>query len=123
MSTIVVSSTLSREFVGLRGIVSLPLLHDIGEAFTAAFTTSALHDFLRGAFGKQQFRWYCVNTMHSISVITFSDVADPKLLSFRGVVVEIAAPDASPFVLNVQDVDVVKPDKPLRRTKYIHALE
>lgn len=94
---------------------SLRVLHEIGEALT---TSPSLDDdvtpfamAVRNAFGQGQqlFRWYCVDASDGISVLTFSNSPNPKLLHFRGNPVQIASTDADSQILFVAAVDIIKP--------------
>lgn len=110
-----ITSSTQREVLVCKAEFSMRVLHEIGEALT--ISPELDHDIppfamaIRNAFGRgpSNFKWYCIDASSTVSILTFSHLANPKLLQFRGSPVQIASADADRQVLFVTPTDIIKP--------------
>lgn len=110
---LVVTSNLSREIVVLDSPPALNLVYCVAEAFSRSRSDEVdLHVLLKNAIGDFRYMWYCIDMSDRIYKITYSDEDIPRILTFQGQAAVIAAADAAPLEVYIQEADLMKPTLP-----------
>jgi hypothetical protein len=92
--------------------LSLSLLNEIAEAYTthkSELDLTSTENHIRNTFGKAHYRWHTYDCSAACAVISFSNRANPKVLTYNNQVVQFASADAEPFKLYVREALTVKP--------------
>jgi hypothetical protein len=93
----------------------------VADAFTADYDEALdIHRYLRTVFGKYIFKRYAVDQSSTIYAVTFSERVKPKLYYYQGMAAIIASSDASPFLLNIQLIDVMRPGRSMLARTHTH---
>lgn len=121
MSQLVVSARGSDHLLMIKASLSMSLAHTVAEAFTEKFDIEApLHDLLVRAFGTTKYRWYAADMASTVWKLTFSNLANPPLLSFNKFPAQIVNPD---LTLLLQEVDLVRPGRLNPTARHPHYIE
>lgn len=95
--------------VVVKAQLTVNLVHHLAEAFTAKYDDETpLHALLVHHFGVRSHRWYALDMSSHIWWVTFSDEANPALLTYNKIPARMVNPA---WTIWLQTADVVRPGR------------